>query len=145
MKRLLLALALVTCSACASDPAPAAPTPVPTPTPTPAPLATANLISLNGAAWVSCLPAIGGFPGACQLQGQIQNTGTGCAGTVRGTTVFFNGSQAIGSPAAWSLNTSLVMRPGETLVYLTTSEPLSVVNLSPGYVTTPSWSNVACQ
>lgn len=140
---LLLVFALL-CSACGAD-APASPAAAPAPTPTPTPAPTANVVSLTGAAWVSCLPAIGGFAGSCQLQGQIKNTGAGCAGTVRGTTVFLNGSQTIGSPAAWSVNASVVMRSGETLVYLTTSEPLSVVNVGPGYITTPSWSNVPCQ
>lgn len=131
----LSVVAVIAFSACGGT------TPITAPTPAPTPVA--NVIAVS-AGWANCLPAIGSFPGSCQLQGSVQNTGTGCAATVRGTIVFKNGTAVIGTTAAWGLGAA-VLRPNETLVYLSTTETLDVVNRTTGYVNTPAWTNVACQ
>jgi hypothetical protein len=142
MKQLSLVVLACLLSACGgSSPAtPAAPSVAAT-----APLPVAQLSSLGGATWANCLPAIASFPGSCQFQGSIQNVGTGCATAIRGITEFRNGGTPIGTTAAWGLNPSIVMRPNETLVYVTTTETLAIVNQTTGYITTPSWTNVKCQ
>jgi hypothetical protein len=141
MKYLILVAALLA-SACGSS-SPAAPTAA-APPPPPAP--TANIVATAQGNWTSCLPAIGGFAGACSFQGEATNSGAGCAIDVRGVTRFYNSASVqLGTTAAWTLTGSRIVRPGESFAYLTSSEDLPTVNAVSTYQTQPSWTNVACQ
>jgi hypothetical protein len=139
MKNLILVLAVLA-SACGGS-SPTAPSVT-----TPPPVAVANIVATAQGSWTSCLPAIGGFPGACSFQGEASNTGSGCAIAVSGVTRFYNSAHAqLGTTAAWSMPSSRMIRPGESFAYLTTSEDLSTVNAVSTYQTQPAWTNVACQ
>lgn len=117
------------------------------PTPTPTPIAPAMLVA-PASAVVSvsgCNPTLAALMGlsvvSCpQFSGTIQNTGTGCAANVRGTTVALNSAnQQVGS-AGWTY--ALTVRPGEQFAY--SGGPLTIPTGSWTYTTSPSWDNVRC-
>jgi hypothetical protein len=109
--------------------------------PTPPPLAAATIQTSGTATWEACLS------GNCLFQGEARNTGTGCAGDVRGVIRFFNAaSQQIGS-AQWVLVAGRIVRPNEAFVYRSTVHvDAAVVSNSNGgsYQSEPAWTNVAC-
>lgn len=109
--------------------------------PTPQPIPAAHVAATGSSQWVNCLPVVN----TCTFQAEIQNTGIGCAGNVRGTTRFANASgQALGS-FNWTTGGG-VLRPRETYVYAIPNVPSAIAYGSgTTFATQPSWDDVRCQ
>jgi hypothetical protein len=131
MRVLLCVVALICVTACGgSDVAPA---------PQPANLIVTGTLSVQGCQFFSAT----GLFSCAQFSGVLQNTGSGCANAVRGTTItqLISSRQQIGS-GGWSYGN--LIRPGEQAVYV--GGPIVVAQSGLWeYVTSPSWTNVNCQ
>lgn len=134
MKRFaLLAFVVATISACGSSPL--APTPPPP----------ANLTSTGNLTVTGCLgPSTTNLFTCGFYAGLATNSGSGCATSIRGTTVTYDATtrQQVGS-SGWSYGATV--RPGEQISYAGVS--LIVTGpLSGGwyYTTTVAWDNVKC-
>ncbi len=74
------------------------------------------------------------------FSGGIENTGTGCAANVRGTTATLNGPTQVDS-ASWTY--AGTVRPGELITYA--GGPIAIATTGIwNYRTTVLWDNVAC-
>ena len=123
-------LAALTIGGCGNSPtAPAAPPPIPA----------ANLVAEGG---LTLLTPACMF--TCAFQGQLRNTGAGCANTIRGTTRFFNSAGTELAALGWSKAASFVVRPGELMSYNVAFVPRSVVDQASTFSTEASWTNVRC-
>lgn len=126
----LVALSAIACGGNSSTPA----------SPSPPPLAAANLQASGQGSWVSCLRD------DCQFQGEIRNSGPGCANQVRGVVRFLNPQgQQVGS-SEWLLAGSQVIRVNETVVYRSLYISGAVIQSASNgtYRSEPAWTNVAC-
>jgi hypothetical protein len=110
-------------------------------------IARANVVSEGSATWTSCLPAIGGFAGTCQIQVGGRNTGVGCAKGVAGTIAFLDGQgNQIGARLTLvPIVLGGTLRPNETFSSLgLSSVPLSTVNATKAMHAEFSWNDAAC-
>lgn len=146
---LLLALVAVGCSG-----NPAAPTPpqavTAPPVVTPPPIAPASMVSVGQLSVPGCdgllqlAASVGLATANCkQFTGLLQNTGSGCAANVHGTTVIFTDAAGTAqiSAAGWTYASGV--KPGEQIAY--TGGLLSIPTRQWYWRTTATWDNVRCQ
>lgn len=147
--------ALIVCafiaSACGSS-APTTPTPqtvvqVVAPPPTPIPPATltsTGQLSVPGCdALISLAASVGLATANCkQFTGLLQNTGSGCATNVRGTTVIFTDAAGTNQISAGGWTYGAIIRPNEQIAY--SGGILSIPTKQWYWRTTASWDNVRC-
>jgi hypothetical protein len=153
----LILAALVTAALAAScgdsSPSPSAPTQPQAPTQPVVPSASlrtplagqpGSQLSLTGcdSAARAAAAAMGLATMSCPtFSGGVENTGTGCAANVHGTTVTLNGLTQVGS-APWTY--ASIVRPGEVITYA--GGPITIHTTGGwNYSTTFLWDNVPCQ
>jgi len=138
---LLALLAAVSLTGCGSTPT--APTPAPTP---PAPILPATLAIPSGATLSAqnCQTvSVTGIFACAAFSGIMQNTGSGCAANIRGTTTITRTSDGtqIGN-AEWTYPN--LVRAGEQFSY--SGGQINVTQAGTWvYNSTASWDNVRCQ
>lgn len=105
-------LASLAASACGGSQSPTAPTPpISTPAPTPPAAPRANLVVADDLEFVSCVN------GLCSYRGLIRNTGDACAANISGESWIVSAQGQEITRSRWSLPATVVMRPGDEVVY----------------------------
>lgn len=114
----------------------------PTRTPAPAPIPPAQIVSGGGGSFINCLLTID----VCDFQGELRNSGAGCANDVRGIVRFFNASgQQLYTAFSWSLTATQVIRPNESFTFRARGvQPASGLQATATYRVEPSWTDVRC-
>lgn len=150
--RWCLVIALL-CAGCGSDiptPTVSAPTTVTVPVaPAPVPIAPATLVSVGSLSVPGCdaliqlAASVGLATANCkQFTGLLQNTGSGCAANVRGTTVVYADAAGNTQVSAGGWTYSSMVKSSEQIAY--SGGALSIPTKQWYWRTTASWDNVRC-
>lgn len=122
--------------------------------PPPPPVLPANLVRTGGLSIPSQCEALraqswllGVTTATCtSFSGTMQNTGTGCASNIRGTTIAYTSADVQVGVASWTYGATV--RPNEVFVYYGGALTVPSGNsTTPAwrYSTTATWDNVSCQ